>query len=613
MSILNAIYFWFRRDRILKLGGKKKVSLKAGKLRRSQLITTFGCGAIASFPRESAVIAGTDFWKYHDDDSCRLSEENLQSYLRVKYFVTPPVDDFDSGGSMHRGGVPAFRFPTWMYCPKCKRLASFTSFNFSGHPYCSVCHKRLIPSRFVIACENGHLDDFPYEWWVHRGEECKGERRPELEISMSSTRSGLDGIFIKCRSCELTRNMMGSVGGRGLDGFSCVGLRPWLNGVDPASCNQSVRGLLRGATNLYFSVNAGALSIPPWSRKIQYELGKKWGVLESLINDRPTFETVVKSLRLTEKCGCSAEELWEQARYKHERRTVEPKTWQDILEGEYRAFLQDPDDEEGEFKTKISPVPPLIAEYIDRVILAVRLREVLALLGFKRINPEYDIDDPNSYNQLGQERKDWLPAVELRGEGIFIAIKEDILRDWENRPEVIARYSSPRFAEHYLSRKGSGFSGRYMLLHTLAHLLIRQIILDCGYASASIKERIYCTFSDESQHLDMSGILLYTAATDSEGSLGGLVREGSPVRLEDTFRRMLETAVWCSEDPLCILSVGQGMSALNLAACHACTLLPETSCEKRNCYLDRAAVIGTLEDRTIGFFSDLLHWEDRDQ
>lgn len=595
----------------MKFGGKKKVPVKAGKLRRSQLITTFGCGAIASFPRESAVIAGTDIWKSYDDDSNRLIEENLQSYLNVRYFVTPPAGDTEDGRSGN-AGVPAFRFPTWMYCPKCKRLAPFQTFNFRKHPYCTKCKKRLVPSRFVVACESGHLDDFPYVWWVHHGEECKGERAPELEIYMSPERSGLDSIVIECKSCESKRSMMGSVGGKGLEKFSCTRRRPWLNDMDPVPCNQTVRALLRGATNLHFSVNVSALSIPPWSRKIQYELGKKWWALEPLINDRSTFETVVRSWGLTEKCGCTAEELWEQSRYKHEQREMAgPKTWQDILEGEYRAFLRCPDDEEGEFKTKDAPIPALLAGYVDRVVLAVRLREVMALLGFKRINPEYDIDDPNTYNPVGREPKDWLPAVELKGEGIFIAFKEDILIEWENRPAVISRYSSPRFADHYLSRKGSGFSARYVMLHTLAHLLIRQIILDCGYASASIKERIYCTFTDAERHLNMAGILLYTAATDSEGSLGGLVREGYQKRLENTFRRMLETASWCSEDPLCILSSGQGMDALNLAACHACTLLPETSCEKRNCYLDRASIIGTLEEKTIGFFSDLLNREDR--
>ncbi|NSW84103.1 MAG: DUF1998 domain-containing protein [Syntrophothermus sp.] len=594
----------------MRFAGKKKVPLKAGELRRNQLITTYGCGAIVSLPRESVIIAGTDFWKNADCESYHVHEENLQSYLGVRYFVLPPAID-DYNGNFKDLWVPAFRFPKWMYCPKCRRLAPFPTFNFATnkHPWCTRCRTRLIPSRFVVACKNGHLDDFPYIWWVHRGQECQA---PVLEISMSSQRSGLDSIIITCRSCSKKRSMMGSVGGKGLEEFSCTGYRPWLNDTDPVPCTERVHALLRGATNLHFSVNASTLSIPPWSRKIQYELGKKWSFLEPLINDRSTFEGVVKGLRLTEKCSCTAEELWQQAKYKRDRgKTAGPRTWQEIMEGEYRAFLQGSEDEEGQFKTKTVPVPSLLKDYVDRVVLAVRLREVMALLGFKRIEPEYDIDDPATYNPVSRERKDWLPAVELKGEGIFIRLKEDKLVEWEKRPAVRVRYSSSNFSGHYLARKGYGFSPRYVLLHTLAHLLIRQIVLDCGYSSASIKERIYCTFSNEEQHIDMAGILLYTAASDSEGSLGGLVREGLPERLENTFLRMIESASWCSEDPLCIQSQGQGMHALNLAACHACTLLPETSCEKWNCYLDRAALVGVLEDSSTGFFSELLNLEDR--
>ncbi|MHB8184372.1 MAG: DrmB family protein [Candidatus Desulforudaceae bacterium] len=582
------------------------MAVKAGKLRRSQLITTFGCGAIASLPRESVVMAGTDYWK---QDDCRLSEEILQSYLGVRYFVTPPGPEADEPGTA-TPGIPAFRFPTWMYCPKCKRLASVRAFNFWRHPYCTKCRKRLVPSRFVVACEQGHLDNFPYEWWVHRGQECKGERAPELEISFSSKRSGLEGIVIKCKSCDAWRSMAGSIRREGLEGFPCSGARSWLNDVDPSPCNEKVLTILRGATNLYFSVNVSALSIPPWSRKIQYELGKKWRNLEPFLNDRPTFLAVVEGWRMTDDCGCTAEELWDQAKYKDEQRvTSGPKTWHEILEGEYRAFLQGSKDQDGEFITRNVPVPPLLANYVDRAVLAVRLREIMALLGFKRINPEYDTDDPGTYNPVSRELKEWLPAIELKGEGIFLGFSEDTLKEWEQRLTVKMRYSSPRFNDHYLARKGSGFSARYVLLHTLAHLLIRQIILDCGYASASLKERIYCTFADSERYLDMAGILIYTAATDAEGSLGGLVREGYPERLENTFRRMLEAASWCSEDPLCILSSGQGLDALNFAACHACTLLPETSCEKRNCFLDRAAIVGTLEDRSLGFFSNLISRE----
>ena len=148
------------------------------------------------------------------------------------------------------------------------------------------------------------------------------------------------------------------------------------------------------------------------------------------------------------------------------------------------------------------------------------------------------------------------------------------------------------------------FSARYVLLHTLSHLLIRQLSLECGYSGASIKERIYSTWPGSSEV--MAGILLYTSSSDSDGSLGGLVRQGHPNEFEKIFRNMLQDAFWCSSDPICIQSKAQGYDSLNFAACHACTLLPETSCEMRNCLLDRASISGTLEDRDKGFFGQLL-------
>lgn len=156
-------------------------------------------------------------------------------------------------------------------------------------------------------------------------------------------------------------------------------------------------------------------------------------------------------------------------------------------------------------------------------------------------------------------------------------------------------------------RKGPGadkFSPRYVLLHTFSHLLIRQLTAKCGYSGSAIRERIYSTYRDH--EFRMAGVLIYTSSSDSDGSLGGLVRQGEPEELDDTILNLLQEATWCSSDPLCIESKSQGYNSLNYAACHACTLLPETSCEARNCLLDRVAVVGKDSDRTLGYFGDIL-------
>ena len=139
---------------------------------------------------------------------------------------------------------------------------------------------------------------------------------------------------------------------------------------------------------------------------------------------------------------------------------------------------------------------------------------------------------------------------------------------------------------------------KQMLIHTFSHLLINELVYECGYGSASLRERLYC--ADGSN--PMSGLLIYTAAGDSEGSMGGLVEMGKPGKLENVIAKALERASWCSSDPLCIESSGQGPDNCNLAACHSCALIPETSCEEQNRLLDRGVVLGTILNSKSGFF-----------
>ncbi len=594
----------------MQLRGTKPTKKNVGKLRQGQFLTTFGCGAIVDLPRESVIIAGTDYWRHHDKPRYHLYEPNLQQFLGVDYFVRPP-ESVDKAGQQTGFGIPAFRFPNWMYCPKCKRLQPAKKFGFVGKPRCEKCKAPLVPSRFVVACEKGHLDDFPYEWWVHGGN-CT-EKVSELYIEMSGEKSTLDSIIIKCKNKKCTKkekcskSMAGSFGPESLKGLKCRGIRPWLQDVDREKCGKTVTTMQRGATNLHFTITASALSIPPWSQKVQIELDENWANLKPLLYNPDLFIPTIEAWKLPKKCGCSAEDIYEEAKRKNDMwKNKEEKSWQDILEGEYKAFLTGSDDEKGEFKTKEVRVPDFMDTYIDQVVLAVRLREVMALRGFKRINPDYDVNDMSSFNMLGKDLKNWLPAIALKGEGIFIRFNQDKLLEWEKSPEIQRRYAHMKEFTRHSMIKGPGITPRYVLLHTFSHLLIRQLTLQCGYSSASIKERIYSTFVGEEKSLDMAGVLIYTATNDSEGSLGGLVREGNSSRLDSTLRQMLETASWCSADPLCIQSNGQGLDALNLAACHSCTLLPETSCEARNCYLDRGALIGTLGNTSLGLLAHLF-------
>ena len=267
-------------------------------------------------------------------------------------------------------------------------------------------------------------------------------------------------------------------------------------------------------------------------------------------------------------------------------------------------------------------VPADLAPWIEKVNLVERLRETRAFYGFDRLgqdnNPLAGMPDA-AMNQLFrippvQPQDRWLPAVEVFGEGIYLELREDRLVKWqddntswlENRLDdsFVARLSGVFQTLPPLGAASRGWASRYLLVHSFAHILINQLVFECGYSTASLRERLYISADAQAP---MAGILIYTAAGDSEGTLGGLVRLGQPDRLGSIVQRALSRASWCSADPVCSENLGgKGSRLVNLAACHACALLPETSCETINQGLDRAMVVGTPENRRPGFMAELL-------
>lgn len=595
-------------------GNKKSV----GKLRRTQLITTFGTGAIAEMPEYSIILGATDYW---DSRSPRINEPSLQRLLGMKYFKEPYATESQSPRG--NGDIPAFRFPRMHFCPKCGKLDDYKSFGDPKNRKCISCNRDIVPSRFVTACINGHLEDFPFEWWVHYGNpgECKEpDKHHKLTIQFKSNTGGLASIVIKCNECGLTRSMEGCMSQNALKGYRCRGRRPWVGFKtetnDPEPCSASMRALQRGASNVYFSITQSALTIPPWSTKIQDYIDEKWETLQNGFDqdiDDNFLRFLVQSCfkQIIDEGKYSVDDFIKEV---NKRRGIEsddgePFTEHMMFEEEYKALCagyEAEDEEEPEqFQAEITDISPFLEDYFDEVVLVKRLREVMALTGFRRVfptRPEGDETSSNEFTPVWRKPQCWLPAIEMLGEGIFIVLNEDRLKEWENNNH--SRYEDMRKRLEGMNIGKGMFSARYVLLHTLSHLLIRQLTIDCGYQEAALKERIYSTYPDS--ETQMAGILIYTSSSDSDGSLGGLVRQGESDLLESTVRNTLQEASWCSSDPLCIESKAQGFNSLNYSACHACTLLPETSCEARNCLLDRAAVVGKPNETGIGFFEDLL-------
>lgn len=267
-------------------------------------------------------------------------------------------------------------------------------------------------------------------------------------------------------------------------------------------------------------------------------------------------------------------------------------------------------------------MPGELTSWIGRVNLVERLRETRAFFGFDRLKQSTaPLENmPNSAmlqlfrSPPVQTQERWLPAAVVFGEGLYVELDEARIEKWQSENSV---WLKGRLDDGFIARLGGipqtlppleaadrEWASRYLLVHSLSHILINQLIFDCGYSTAALRERLYVS-SDP--NAPMAGFLIYTAAGDSEGTLGGLVRLGRPELFGPTVQRALSRASWCSADPICSEHLGgQGSKQANLAACHACTLLPETSCETINHGLDRAVVVGTPVSRQSGFMSELL-------
>ncbi|WP_428116985.1 DrmB family protein [Candidatus Poriferisodalis sp.] len=577
---------------------------KVGKLRPTQIVSQHGPGAIVDLPELSVVIAGIDEWKVKGSD--RIIEPRLEAFLKASSLFRPPRPS-----PAAFGGVPAYVFPEWLVCPvgKCRLLAPKESFQWVGPPvgefrcprddrHSGKTRVSAFPARFMTACPKGHLDDFPWHRWVHVEDEghCSGPLRLDDEGRSGS----VNDLVVSCERCDANRRM-GGVFERGKL-QDCSGRRPWLGPSDyEAACGEDPRVVLRGASNAYFSVTASALSIPPYSDPIQMAIAPYLDTLVKLSTVDRIEQAAELDLLGDLLLNYSPEELLAAAR-------GEVTEIERLRPDEYRAFLDPPEPAQPphEFEVRRIDTPSgTEAGKLATVRAATRLREVRALRGFTRIEAGIDVGDLADVAKLdidvaplGPKNVTWRPAVELRGEGIFLSLDEQALNRWEERPEIAsrARELSVKFDEHQAGRSDDAtqwrpFPGmRYILLHTLAHALIRRLCLDAGYSSSALRERIYSASGDD----PMAGLLIYTASSDSEGSLGGLVDQAKPDRFGAVLVEALQDAQLCAQDPLCGADELSGAVGLNGAACHACLLLAETSCEASNRFLDRAVLVETL-------------------
>ena len=553
------------------------------KARRSQLLSTYGIGGLFPSETTSFMIAGLDEWK--EERVNVVSEPRLARSLRVQELRMPPAGTTRD--------VPVIRFPITQVCPECRRIGSLYELSKDWNvAKCAQCKEKaeLTPFRLIIVCQKGHIDEFPYFRWLHKGSQGgRGEHKMTMQ-SMGRT-SSLADLVLRCWCGVKPRSLDGSVGRNArAEVGKCRGARPWLGPDYAEECALVPRVLQRGASNVWLPAVRSAISIPPFSEALAKFVSKWWMHLED--QDMVT-DTIIAKVAAKSNGKFTAEQVKGEA----ERRWTETEESDldeaELRKQEFQALLEgrDEDNSDSDFVCLEEAPSPDLPDLVTDVRKVTRLREVRALYGFSRLDgvAETGIDNLCA---LAVHRRHWLPAIEVIGEGVFVALDRHRLDRWakaefvQRRRKDLQRAADRRAAE--FGRPAPQVDIVKVAIHTLAHVLIDQFSLDAGYPAAALRERLY---ADDT----MAGILIYTASSDSAGSLGGVAAQASASRLSAAFRQGLERLSWCSSDPVCVESTASGSEALNLAACHACALVPETSCEMNNTYLDRALLFGSPE------------------
>ena len=601
------------------------MSRASGSVRQSQVITTYGPGALIDLPEHSAIVGGLDTWPKNLQE---IVEPRLSQALRritdvpVPQLYAPPPAPSEPWAPA--AGIGAWRFPEWFVVqedpyavggdgegrPQSRRLVQRKALDERGK-FEGIA---VVPTRFVRACPRGHVDDLDWPAFVHGPE---SSCRRQLWLDERGTTGGLGELTVRCE-CGKSRNLSeaSDIGANALG--MCRGTRPWLGRNTNEECDQLSRLLIRTATNAYFPQVARVLSLPDTGAAVQEAVLSVWDVLQAVEDAAmlAAFKAVPKVaqalapfeddqvLRAIGDVRSGAGHL----------RPLKQAELEALL-GAEEGFGDEPPTD-ANFHARRLPefawqTDTGNGERVAAVVQLHRLREVLALVGFTRLDavtPDIhgDLESDVMRAEIALEPR-WFPAVENRGEGVFLELDARAVGAWLKRPAVADRVA--QLAQGYelwrqtRSTQRPFPGGAYVLLHTLAHLLVQALAMRCGYPASSIRERIYAEETPAGQRY---GILLYTATPDAEGTLGGLVQQGR--HIEGHLADGLRAAALCSNDPICAQHVPDEDAAqphsrlLHGAACHGCSLIAETSCEMRNDFLDRALVVPVLGLEDAAFF-----------
>jgi hypothetical protein len=642
---------------------------KVGSARPSSLLYAYGVGSIMDLPQFSIMPAGLDDWEpiWRRRSSIPTIEEPrllkvVQLHLGPKVRQLRPFPwqpkmrvQSQEGSDL---GIPARVFPQWLRCTGCDYLGPLPRFTYTNtHPFrpdlagfehmqCPgrtskpgtkgrVRRSPAVPARYLLACANGHLDEFPYGLWVHRGEPCPVVPHPDLKLRDTNVGQGA-GAIVTCERCQQRRNMSEAQGESGKRKLPpCRGRHPHLNGFDP-SCGLGTSVMMMGASNLWFASTQSIIVMPRTDQEEKVALATKlqFHLSADEISDYVSNPAVLRALLKNKgeatddiadgDLAAAAQEALKPPPSEEERQE-KLRLWDpvELLVPEWN-YLQKPtlfaqQENAGGLMVTEMPTSDQLPPGINRVIAVNRMKKVNAVIGFTRIDEMDRVNDlvTRLVKLTRDGRPTWVPATEDRGEGVFLQLDETAVSTWEGQIRRSSLWPEHRDAHRRNYARRFSITAaqidpdtrfpepRYWLVHTLAHILIREMAMSCGYGAASLSERLYAWPASPDRPA-AAGLLICTTASDSEGTLGGLVALSDPQRLQGLVANALRRASRCSSDPVCAQRTPHDPEDfLHGAACHCCSFASETSCERANRFLDRRFLLdlpATEGDQVPGFF-----------
>lgn len=654
--------------------GNTKNRSKAGSARPSSLLYTYGPGAVMDLPNFSVMPAGLDDWEpvwKRRETIPTISEPRLLQVVRLHlgpqvdqlrpFPWQPKANPFSPEGTDL--GVPARVFPQWLRCTGCDYLGPIPRFHYENtHPFrpdlAQFTHRKCpgrgrqpnasrkgkrkpppaVPARHLLTCANGHLDEFPYTLWVHRGSTCQKAEAPDLKMRDANVGAGV-GSRIYCQACGESRGIAEAQGRAGAEKLpqTCRGRHPHLDAFD-ASCGARPSLIILGASNLWFASTQSVIVMPRSEQetkadladRLRIELGepirKYAGQLDVIRDLAEVGQIDLSGLTDDELAAVVAEAL--QPADDEEKRQEKLAAWDpvELLIPEWRylqkeALFSGQQDASGLMVTE-KPRHDRLDRRITRVVAVDKMKKVNAVLGFTRLDQMDRAGDlGNRLVKLTRDnRPSWVPATEDRGEGIFLQLDLDEVAVWEAKilgSDLWAalRQAHRRNFERRFSETAKNVAPderlpdpRYWLAHTFAHALIREMAMFCGYGAASLSERIYA-WAQTDEREAAAGLLICTTSSDSDGTLGGLVALAEEARLQQIVASALRRAGRCSSDPVCAMRTpSDPEDFLHGAACHCCAFASETSCERANRFLDRRFLLTLPADggaAVPGFFGEV--------